>query len=185
MSRGPWFVRPQVCFSSVLASVVVLKEFCASSVGSAIKKSKPRTGSDKWSIPMKGQPMKTTSRMLVLFCLMAGVLMAQEPKVTPLMSKTMPNLPGKEGLMLLVEYPPGGADPIHRHNAHAFVYVLEGSVIMQVKGGKEVTLTPGQTFYEGRNDIHTVGRNASKTQPAKFVVFLVKEEGAPALIPVK
>jgi len=90
------------------------------------------------------------------------------------MSKTMPNLPGKEGLMLLVEYPPGGADPIHRHNAHAFVYVLEGSVIMQVKGEKEVTLTPGQTFYEGRDDIHTVGRNASKTEPAKFVVFLVK-----------
>lgn len=116
---------------------------------------------------------------------MAGIAMAQEPKVTPLMSKTMPDLPGKEGLMLLVEYPPGGADPIHRHNAHAFVYVLEGSVVMQVKGGKEVTLTPGQTFYEGRDDIHTVGRNASKTKPAKFVVFLVKEEGAPALIPVK
>jgi len=87
--------------------------------------------------------------------------------------------------MLLVEYPPGSADPIHRHEADAFVYVLEGSVIMQVKGGKEVTLTPGQTFYEGPNDVHTVGRNASKTKPAKFVVFLVKKEGAPALIPLK
>lgn len=129
--------------------------------------------------------MRMTARSLILFCLMAGIAMAQEPKVTPLMSKTMPDLPGKEGLMLLVEYPPGGADPIHRHNAHAFVYVLEGSVVMQVKGGKEVTLTPGQTFYEGRDDIHTVGRNASKTKPAKFVVFLVKEEGVPALIPVK
>lgn len=105
--------------------------------------------------------------------------------MTPLMSKDLPDLHGKEGLMLLVEYPPGGSDPVHRHNAHAFVYVLEGSVVMQVKGGKEVTLTPGQTFYEGLDDVHTVGRNASSTQPAKFVVFLVKEEGAPALIPVK
>ena len=128
--------------------------------------------------------MRTTTCILILLCLIAGVAMAQEPKVTPLMSKSLPNLPRKEGLMLLVEYPPGGADPIHRHNAHAFVYVLEGSVIMQVKGGKEVTLNPGQTFYEGRDDIHTVGRNASKTKPAKFVVFLVKEEGAPALVPV-
>jgi len=111
--------------------------------------------------------------------------MAQDAKVTPLMSKTLLDLQGKEGLMLLVEYPPGGSDPIHRHNAHAFLYVLEGSVVMQVKGGKEVTLTPGQTFYEGRDDVHIVGRNASKTKPAKFVVFLVKEEGAPVLIPVK
>lgn len=129
--------------------------------------------------------MTKTRLMLVLVCLTAGALMAQEPKVTPLMSKNLPDLQGKEGLMLIVEYPPGGADPIHRHDADAFVYVLEGSVIMQVKGGKEVTLTPGQTFYEGPNDIHTVGRNASQTKPAKFVVFLVKREGAPALIPVK
>lgn len=128
--------------------------------------------------------MKTAIRVLLLLIVVAGTLLAQEPKVTQLMSKTMPNLPGKEGMMLLVEYPPGGADPIHRHNAHAFVYVLEGTVIMQLKGGKEVTLTPGQTFYEGL-DVHTVGRNASKTKPAKFVVFLVKEEGVPALIPVK
>ena len=87
--------------------------------------------------------------------------------------------------MLLVEYPPGGADPVHRHSADAFVYVLEGSIVMQVKGGKEVTLTPGQTFYEGPDDIHTVGRNASKTKPAKFVVVLLKKQGAPALIPEK
>src|SRR4051794_26532430 len=125
--------------------------------------------------------MRTTTRILALVCLLTGALMAQEAKVTPLMSKNLPEFPGKEGLMLLVEYPPGSSDPIHRHNADAFVYVLEGTVVMQVKGGKEVTLTPGQTFYEGPNDVHIVGRNASKTKPAKFVVFLVKKEGAPAL----
>jgi quercetin dioxygenase-like cupin family protein len=84
-----------------------------------------------------------------------------------------------------VEYAPGGKDPIHRHNAAAFVYVLEGSIVMQVKGGKEVTLTPGQTYYEGPDDVHIVGRNASKTKPAKFIVFLVKEKGAPVLVPVQ
>ena len=87
--------------------------------------------------------------------------------------------------MILVEYPPGSFDPIHRHNAEAFVYVLEGSVVMQVKGGKQVTLTRGQTFYEGPDDVHLVGRNASSTQPAKFVVFLVKEKGAPVVVPAK
>ena len=100
------------------------------------------------------------------------------------MSKDLPNYPGKEGLTIMVEYPPGSSDPVHRHNADAFLYVLEGSVVMQVKGGKEVTLTPGQTFYEGPNDIHVVGRNASKTEPAKFIVFLVKDKGAPVLVPV-
>ena len=111
-------------------------------------------------------------------------LQAQEAKVATLMSKDITDFPGKEGMMIMVEYPPGASDPVHRHNAHAFVYVLEGSVVMQVKGGKEVTLTPGQTFYEGPNDIHTVGRNASSTKPAKFVVFLVKDKGAPVLVPV-
>ena len=86
--------------------------------------------------------------------------------------------------MITVVYPPGASDPIHRHNAYAFLYVLEGSVVMQLKGGKEVTLTPGHTFYEGPNDIHTVGRNASNTKPAKFIVFLVKDKGAPVLLPV-
>jgi quercetin dioxygenase-like cupin family protein len=109
---------------------------------------------------------------------------APETKVLPLMSQDLADLPGKEGLMLMVEYPPGGFDPVHRHNAHAFVYVLEGAIVMGVRGGKEVTLTPGQTFYEGATDVHTVGRNASKTRPAKFVVFLVKDKGAPAFIPV-
>jgi quercetin dioxygenase-like cupin family protein len=123
--------------------------------------------------------------MVVLLSLIAGTLMAQEVKVTSLMSKVMTDVSGKEGLMITVEYPPGGSDPIHRHNAHAFLYVLEGSVVMQVKGGKEVTLTPGQTFYEDSNDVHIVGRNASKTEPAKFLVFLVKDKGAPVLVPVK
>ena len=116
---------------------------------------------------------------------MTGPLMAQEAKVTPLMSKDLAEFPGKEGLMIMVEYPPGSADPIHRHNAHAFLYVLEGSIVMQVKGGKQVTLTPGQTFYEGPNDVHIVGHNASNTKPAKFIVFLVKNKDAPVLIPVK
>jgi quercetin dioxygenase-like cupin family protein len=123
--------------------------------------------------------------MVVLLSLIAGTLMAQEVKVTSLMSKVMTDVSGKEGLLITVEYPPGGSDPIHRHNAHAFLYVLEGSVVMQVKGGKQVTLTPGETFYEGSNDVHIVGRNASKTQPAKFLVFLVKNKGAPVLVPVK
>ena len=129
--------------------------------------------------------MTTKKLILVLACLVAGPVMAQEAKVTPLMSKDLADIPGKESLMITVESPPGGSDPIHRHNAHTFVYVLEGSVVMQVKGGKEVTLTPGQTFYEGPTDIHIVGRNASNTKPAKFVVVLLKKEGAPALIPVK
>jgi quercetin dioxygenase-like cupin family protein len=122
--------------------------------------------------------------MLAAAFLMAGTLIAQDAKVTPLMSKDLAECPGKEGLMITVVYPPGASDPIHRHNAHAFVYVLEGSVVMQLKGGKEVTLTPGQSFYEGPNDIHTVGRNASSTKPAKFIVFLVKDKGAPVLVPV-
>jgi len=121
--------------------------------------------------------------ILALACLMSGTLLAQEAKVTDLMSKDLTNLPGKEGLMITVDYPPGSVDPIHRHNANAFVYVLEGTIVMQVRGGKEVTLTPGQTFYEGPNDVHVVGRNASKTKPAKFVVFLVKDQGAPVFVP--
>ena len=123
--------------------------------------------------------------LVVLLSLVAGTVMAQEVKVTPLVSKVMTDVSGKEGLMITVEYPPGGSDPIHRHNAHAFLYVLEGSVVMQVKGGKQVTLTPGQTFYEGSNDVHIVGRNASKIKPAKFVVFLLKDKDAPVLVPVK
>ena len=129
--------------------------------------------------------MKSSRFMLVLALLIAGALFAQDAQVTPLMSKDLPECPGKEALMITVVYPPGASDPIHRHNAHAFVYVLEGAVVMQVKGGKEITLTPGQSFYEGPNDIHVVGRNASTTKPAKFLVLLVKNKDAPVLIPVK
>ena len=120
-----------------------------------------------------------------LLCAAHGRATAVEAKVTPLMTKDLANLPGKEAEMILVEYPPGSSDPVHRHNAHAFVYVLEGSIVMQLKGGKPVTLTPGQTFYEGPEDVHVVGRNASSTKPAKFVVLLLKKQGAPVLVPAQ
>ena len=124
-------------------------------------------------------------KVLLLLCLMTGTLAAQEGKVTPLISKDLPDIPGKEGSMITVDYPPGGSSVMHRHNADVFVYMLEGSMVMQVKGGKQMTLGPGQTFYEGPDDIHLVSRNASKTAPAKFVVFFVKDKGAPSLVPVK
>ena len=129
--------------------------------------------------------MKSSRFLFVPAFLISGALIAQDAQVTPILSKDLADFPGKEGLMITVVYPPGSSDPIHRHNAHAFVYVLEGSVVMQVKGGKEVTLTPGQSFYEGPNDIHVVGRNASATTPAKILVLLVKNKSAPVLIPVK
>ena len=129
--------------------------------------------------------MAFTKIVLLLVCLISTTLVAQEAKVAPLMSKDLTECPGKESVMITVEYPPGHSDEIHRHNAYAFVYVLEGSVVMQVRGGKEVTLTPGQTFYEGPDDIHLVGRNTSKTKPAKFVAFFVKTKGAPILVPAK
>jgi quercetin dioxygenase-like cupin family protein len=124
-----------------------------------------------------------TFTKLILVLLATGALASQEAKVTKVMSKDLSDFSGKEGLVLTVEYPPGGSDPIHRHNAHAFVYVLEGSIVMQVKGGKETTLTPGQTFYEGPDDVHVVGRNASQTKPAKFVVFMLKDKSAPVFVP--
>jgi len=129
--------------------------------------------------------MTTTLVALALLCLMTGTALAQPPKVTSLMSKDLPEQPGQEVLMITVEHAPGGSSPSHRHNAHAMVYVLEGSVVMQLKGGTEVTLTAGQAFYEGPNDVHVVDRNASSTQPAKFVVFLIKGKGAPALVPAE
>ena len=131
------------------------------------------------------QYLVVTLIMTVGLCLLTGTLMAQEGKVTQLMSEVLTDISGKEGLMITVEYAPGGSSPIHRHNAHAFVYVLEGSIVMQVKGGKEVTLTPGQTYYESPNDVHVVSRNASTTEPAKFLVVLVKDKGAPVVVPVK
>ena len=128
--------------------------------------------------------MKNSRLILVTALLIACALFAQDAQVTPLLSKDLPEFAGKEGLMISVVYPPGSSDPIHRHNAHAFVYVLEGTVVMQVKGGKETTLTAGQTFYEGPNDTHVVGRNASTTKPARFIVLLVKNKDAPVLTPV-
>ena len=132
--------------------------------------------------------MRGIARLLVVACLsFVAVLALANPEaiVTPLVAKDLPEFQGKEGVMILVEYPPGASDPIHRHNAHAFVYVLEGSVVMQLRDAGEVMLSPGQTYYEGPNDVHIVGRNASNTRPAKFVVFLVKNQGAPILEPVK
>lgn len=109
----------------------------------------------------------------------------QDTKINPLMTKELAGIAGKEAVMLTVEYAPGASSSKHRHNAHTFVYVLEGSIVMQVAGGKETTLGPGQTFYESPDDIHAVSKNASTTQPAKFLVFFVKEKGAPASVPVK
>lgn len=134
--------------------------------------------------------MKALNTFAAALLLAAGTAAAQqspppEAHVTPLMTRPLPDYPGKEAVMLMVEYPPGSVDPVHRHNADAFVYVLEGSIVMGVRGGKTVTLGPGQTFYEGPQDVHTVGRNASATKPARFVVVLLKDKGAPALTPVK
>ncbi|MFY9836505.1 MAG: cupin domain-containing protein [Xanthobacteraceae bacterium] len=130
---------------------------------------------------------KTLLTLFLVFSLslVCSPLIAQDAKVTSLMSKPLSDNPGKELLMITVEYPPGASDPVHRHNAQALVYVLEGSIVMGVNGEKPVTLTAGETFYEGPNDIHTVGRNASETMPAKFLVILLKDKDAPVLIPVK
>jgi quercetin dioxygenase-like cupin family protein len=126
--------------------------------------------------------MKKVLFILFLVCI---PLIAQDAKVTSLMVKPLSDFPGKDVQILTVEYPPAGRDPIHRHNAHGFIYVLEGSIVMAVNGGQPVTLTAGQMFYEGPNDVHTIGRNASKTTPARFLVFLLKDNDAPVLIPVK
>jgi len=127
--------------------------------------------------------MSIAKLILMLVCLMPVATGPKEGEVTPLLSKDLTDLPGKEGVMITVEYPPGASDAIHRHNADVFVYILEGSIVMQVRGGKEVTLTPGQTFYEGPSDVHVVSRNASQTKPAKFVVLLIKDKATPILVP--
>ena len=126
-------------------------------------------------------------KKLILMTLLIGfpVLKAQQARITPLLEKDLSGIPGKEGLMLTVEYAPGQVETMHRHNAHVFVYLLEGSVVMQVKGRPEQTLHVGDTFYEAPNDIHLVGRNASKTEPAKFLVFFVKDRNAPPVLPVR
>ena len=127
----------------------------------------------------------TTTISLFLVSLMASAVTAQEPNVVTVISKDLTDIPGKEVLMITVEYSPGWSDAVHRHDAHGLIYVLEGSVVMQVKGGREVTLTPGQSFYETPGDVHVVGRNASTTRPAKFLVVFVKDKAAPILMPVK
>jgi quercetin dioxygenase-like cupin family protein len=124
-------------------------------------------------------------KLLFVLCLMTGSLVAQNANVTPLLTKDMPDVAGKEASMVIVSYPPGGSSAPHRHNSDLFVYMLEGNMVMQLKGGKEVTIGPGQTFYEGPEDIHVVSKNASATEPAKFLVFSVREKGTPSLIPVK
>jgi len=104
-------------------------------------------------------------------------------QVNTLFTKQLPEAPGKGIEVITVDYAPGAVDTIHRHDAHAVVYVLEGHVEMQVRGGALQRLGPGQVFYESPKDIHTVSRNASKTKPAKLVVFFIKNEGAPILTP--
>ena len=110
---------------------------------------------------------------------------AQPADVKEIMSKPLTDIPGKEGLVFTVTYPPGGGDEIHRHNAHAFVYVIEGSIVMQLRHAEPVTVKAGEGFYEGPEDVHIVGRSASDSKPAKFVVFLVKNQGVPAVLPAK
>jgi quercetin dioxygenase-like cupin family protein len=128
--------------------------------------------------------ISTAPFLASLLCLMSVTLSAQEPTAAALMTRELADIPGKEALILTVEFAPGGADPIHRHDAHGFIYVLEGSVVMQVKGAEPVTLTAGQTYYEGPDDVHVVGRNASSSRPAKLLVVLLKNKGAPAVVPV-
>jgi quercetin dioxygenase-like cupin family protein len=131
----------------------------------------------------------TNFRIFTIALLLAtGTAGAQEAPaealVTELMTKGLSDYPGKEAVVITVDYPPGGENPVHRHNAHAFVYVLEGSIVMGVRGAEPVTLTPGQTFYEGPEDIHTVSRNASLTEPARFLVVLFKNIDDPIVTPV-
>jgi quercetin dioxygenase-like cupin family protein len=139
--------------------------------------------------PLEGQSLTLEATMttklvaLVLLFLMTGTATAQE--LVTLMTKDLAGVSGKDVVMFTVQFPPGWADPVHRHDGQGFIYVLEGSIVMQVRGGPEVTLTPGQSFYEGQDDVHVVGRNASTTAPAKFLVVLIKGKGAPLLVPVK
>ena len=117
--------------------------------------------------------------------LMLAAASADAADVKELFAIDLPDYPGKESRMLEVSYPPGAQDVVHRHDAHAFVYVLEGQIVMQLKGKPAVTLKAGQTFYEGPTDVHVVGRNASNTEPARFVVVLLKTKGAPILVPAE
>jgi quercetin dioxygenase-like cupin family protein len=129
--------------------------------------------------------MKSTAACVVSLALVGGTLAAQDATVRSVVSKDLAGVPGKELSVIAIEYPPGWSDPVHTHDAQAIVYVLEGSIVMQVRGGDPVTLLPGQTFYEGPADVHIVGRNTSNAAPARFLVFFVKGKGAPILTPTK
>jgi quercetin dioxygenase-like cupin family protein len=139
------------------------------------------------------KPILLLAFLITSIVIPASTLIAQEAAtpqmaretITPLITKDLAVLPGEQVLMYTVDFPPGFSSPIHRHNAQVCVYVLEGSVVMQVRGQKELTLGPGQSFYEAPSDIHTVSRNASSTKPAKFLVFLINKKGAPLVIPAK
>ena len=129
--------------------------------------------------------MKRTTGLALSLLLAGGALIAQEAAVKVLLSQDLAGTPGREVSVITVDYAPGQSTAAHTHHAQALVYVLEGSIVMQVKGGPPVTLTPGQTWSEGPNDVHVVSRNASKTAAAKYLVFMVKDKGAPILTPVK
>ena len=129
--------------------------------------------------------MKSTAALVLSLSLAGGTLVAENATIRSLLSKDVAGLPGREVSMIAVDYPPGASTPMHTHDAQAMVYVLEGSIVMQAKGGEPVTLTPGQTWYEGPDDVHVVSRNASNSAPAKYLVFMVKNKGAPILTPVK
>jgi quercetin dioxygenase-like cupin family protein len=129
--------------------------------------------------------MKRTAALIFSLSLAAATLVARDGTVRSLLSKDLAGDPRKEIEMITVDYPPGASTPVHTHHAQAMVYVLEGSIVMQVKDGAPMTLTAGQTFYEGLDDVHLVSKNASRTAPARFVVFMVKDKGAPILTPVK
>ena len=120
---------------------------------------------------------------LALLVAAPPAVLAQQTTATPLMSKDLPDFAGKEVVVSTVTYPAGVASPPHRHDAHTFVYVLEGSVVMQVAGGEPMTLGPGQTFYENPTDVHATSKNASQTTPAKILVFMIKDKGKPASRP--
>jgi quercetin dioxygenase-like cupin family protein len=135
--------------------------------------------------------LKPLASLLLTAATTAAIAQHAAPTTPPhaivktLMTKPLAQHPGEELVLISVEYPPGSVDPVHRHNANALVYVVEGSIVMGLRGSKPVTLGPGQTFYEGPDDVHEIGRNASDTKPAKFIVVLLKKTGAPLLVPVK
>jgi quercetin dioxygenase-like cupin family protein len=117
----------------------------------------------------------------------AGTALADEAKpeeiVARLLTQPLPDMPGKEIVMLTVEYVPGGASLPHRHDAHVFVYVLEGEFRTQIAGHDPVTLKAGQVFYESPQDIHQTSANASQTKAARILVFALKDKNKPLTRP--